>query len=185
MKYFVCFLISSVLKSFLFWRKILFKFLKKKKREFKITAPVSGTLINLCDVPDPVFSQKLMGDGFAVKLNKDEEIIHAPIEAKVVSLPESKHAVGLVTADGDEILLHIGIDTVNLKGQGFTAKVRQGDKVKQGQALIRLDRDILAKEKADLTTMVILTKLDSNHQNWDFVKEFGDQITEQDEVIRQ
>lgn len=163
----------------------MFRFLKKNKQKFKITSPAKGTLINLNDVNDPVFSQKLMGDGFAVKLNNEEDTIYSPIEAEVASLPESKHAVGLITDDGDEILLHIGIDTVNLQGRGFTTEVKQGNKVKRGQVLVKLDREALNDEKVDLTTMVILTKLGPDHQNWSIVKEFGDQIAEQDEIIKQ
>lgn len=163
----------------------MFNFFKNKKQVFTVSAPVNGLLTNLCDVDDPVFAQKLMGDGFAVALGESAKLICSPISAKVVSLPETKHALGLVSSEGDEILVHIGIDTVNLKGKGFTALVKENDTVKQGQPVIELDRELLANEHANLITMVIFTKLSSEHQNWNMVKSFGDQVTTQDVVVKQ
>lgn len=163
----------------------MFGLLKKHKQKLNVAAPISGIFTNLEHVSDPVFAQKLMGDGFAIKPQPNKSIVYSPVEAKIVSLPESKHAVGLVTDDGDEILLHIGIDTVNLNGKGFTALVKLGDKVKKGQELIELNRQFLTTKDADLTTIVILTKLIPEHKNWHFVKAFGTQVTRQEDMIVQ
>ncbi|MDF7669161.1 PTS glucose transporter subunit IIA [Lactobacillus sp. ESL0703] len=163
----------------------MFGFLKKKKPEFEVTAPIAGVVTDLSTVDDPVFSQKLMGDGFAIKLAADADTVSAPVAGEIVSLPESKHAIGLVTPAGDEILIHIGIDTVNLNGAGFTALIEQGDSVEQGQELIKLDRQKLAANNADLTTMVIFTKLAPANQNWTKTKDFGTQIASQDILVKQ
>lgn len=163
----------------------MFGFLKKKNQKFVVTAPVTGVLTDLCEVNDPVFSQKIMGDGFAIALAKEADIVYSPVSAKVISLPDTKHAVGLVTAKGDEILVHIGIDTVNLKGQGFTALISQDDEVKQGQELIKLDRKVLAMKKVDLTTMVIFTKLIPEHQNLTFDKQYGDRVNVQEVIVKE
>ncbi|WEV43462.1 PTS glucose transporter subunit IIA [Lactobacillus sp. ESL0684] len=163
----------------------MFNLFKKKTHEFTVTAPLTGKLINLTEVPDPVFSQKLMGDGFAIIPDSKTTKIYAPVSAKIVSLPESKHAVGLVTDDQDEVLLHIGIDTVNLKGQGFTALVNEGDSVTQGQAVIELDREVLESKQANLTTMVIFTKLSSDHQQWQLAEEYGSKVKSNDLLVTQ
>ncbi|WEV38849.1 PTS glucose transporter subunit IIA [Lactobacillus sp. ESL0680] len=163
----------------------MFGFLKKKKPEFEVTAPIAGVVTDLSTVDDPVFSQKLMGDGFAIKLAADVDTVSAPVAGEIMSLPESKHAVGLVTPAGDEILIHIGIDTVNLNGAGFTALVKQGDSVKQGQELIKLDRQSLAANNVDLTTMVIFTKLAPANQDWTMTKDFGMQTASQDILVKQ
>lgn len=132
----------------------------KKKEKTNIVAPVSGELIELEKVNDPVFSQKMMGDGFAIVPNVQNQTfdIYAPIDAEVVSLPVTKHAVGLRNREGQEILIHIGIDTVNLKGQGFTSYVTQADYVHQGEKLISVDDNVLKQNKLDDTVMVILVK---------------------------
>lgn len=172
-------------RVFCFGGKILFKLFQMHKRKLVVKAPITGTLINLEHVADPVFAQKLMGDGFAIEPQQSANTVYSPVTAKVVSLPDTKHAVGLVTNAGDEILLHIGIDTVNLKGKGFKSLVKLNDQVLQGQALIALNRGALTTAQVDLTTIIVLTKLIPNHQNWHFSKSFGTQVTEQDNVITQ
>lgn len=163
--------------------EIVFNFFKKKTTKFTITAPVPGILTNLDEVKDPVFSQKMMGDGFAISLSSTATSIFAPVAGKIVSLPESHHAVGIVTKDGDEILVHIGIDTVNLNGQGFSALVRQDEKITQGQELVRLDREFLKNKEVDLTTMVIFTKLIPEHQGWKMTKNYGGNVTTLDIIV--
>ena len=121
-------------------------------------APLSGKLVALSTVSDPVFAQKIMGDGFAIKPIEQITTVHAPIDSTVVSLPSTKHAIGLKCSDGKEILIHIGIDTVGLNGKGFKTFVKQGERVKQGSKLISFDNDVLAKNKLDNTVMVILLK---------------------------
>ena len=89
-----------------------------KKRKLQIYAPVNGEVIPLDQVPDPVFSQKMMGEGVAIMPHNGN--IHAPIEGTVILVSDTKHAIGLRSSDGTEILIHIGLETVSLKGKGFT-----------------------------------------------------------------
>ena len=126
----------------------------EKNKGYKLKATVSGNSINIEKVNDSMFSKKLMGDGIAIIPNND--IALAPCDGKITVLPESKHAFGIVTDEGVEILVHIGIDTVNLKGDGFTTVVSQGDFVKNGDPIIYFDREKIASQGVDTTTMMIV-----------------------------
>lgn len=132
----------------------------KKKEKTNIVAPISGELIELEKVKDPVFAKKMMGDGFAIvpSVQNSTFDVYAPTDAEIVSLPSTKHAVGLRNREGQEILIHIGIDTVDLKGNGFTSYVSQDDYVHQGEKLISVDDNVLKQNKLDDTVMVILVK---------------------------
>jgi len=122
-----------------------------------LTAPLSGYSRPINEVPDPVFAEKIVGDGIAI--DPTSNILKSPCNAIVTSLHQAKHAISLQTSEGVEILLHIGIDTVLLNGQGLSPKVAVGDKVKGGQELIEFDADLLAmKAKSLLTTIVITNK---------------------------
>ena len=124
------------------------------KRQLVLTSPVVGTSIRIEDVPDQVFSAKMLGEGAAFIFEGDT--VHAPCDGKVIVVASTKHAIGFAVKDV-EILLHVGLDTVNLKGQGFTALVSEGDRVKRGQSVLKLDRELLAALDADLTTMMVIT----------------------------
>lgn len=124
-----------------------------KKEEFKIVAPVEGELIPLADVPDGVFSQKMMGDGFAVI--PDGDTVCAPLSGTAESVFPTGHAVGIKTKDGIECIVHIGLDTVELNGEGFHPLIEQGSKVKAGQPMIRFDKEVLEQKGYNLTTMVV------------------------------
>lgn len=126
-----------------------------KKEEFKVVSPADGTLVPIDQVPDPTFSMKLMGDGFAVK--PANGTICSPISGNIVTVFPTGHAVGIKNKDGVECLIHIGLDTVNLNGKGFKTLVGQGDKVKAGQALVQVDKEALENEGYNLITMVIMT----------------------------
>ncbi|MFC4546426.1 PTS glucose transporter subunit IIA [Paenactinomyces guangxiensis] len=115
-----------------------------RKKKTDIYAPISGQYLPLEQVPDQVFSEKIMGDGFAIQPEQGEVV--SPVEAEVINLFPTKHALGLKTSAGLEILIHIGIDTVELQGEGFTAHVSEGDKVKAGQKLLTFDINLI-KEK--------------------------------------
>ena len=107
---------------------------------YSLCAPVSGRAIKMTDVPDPVFSGEMMGKGCAVF--PDEEVVYSPVDGTVgVLMP---HAVGINTAEGVEILVHIGVDTVDMNGNGFTSLVAQGDTVKTGQPCVKIDRKKIA-----------------------------------------
>jgi PTS system, glucose subfamily, IIA component len=128
----------------------------KKKMNNNICSPVDGVCKSIEEVNDEVFSSKMMGDGFAIASTGN--VVVAPIEGEVISLFPTNHAFGIRRKDGVEVLVHIGIDTVNMKGKGFEAFVKQGDKVDCGDKMIKLDRGLLEKEGLDLTTMVIFTE---------------------------
>ncbi|TMW73693.1 PTS sugar transporter subunit IIA [Alteribacter natronophilus] len=123
-----------------------------------LVSPLTGKAVSLSEVPDPTFAEKMMGDGVAI--DPADGTVVSPVHAEVVQLFPTKHAVGLKTVNGAEILIHIGIETVNMQGEGFEAFVKEGDKVAPGDKLITFDMD-LVKEKAESTiTPVILTNGD-------------------------
>lgn len=160
----------------------MFGKLFKKKEEVKdisLVAPVSGELVTLEGVPDPVFSKKMMGDGIAIKPSNGEVL--SPIDGKVVQVFPTKHAVGLLAENGAEILIHIGLETVSLNGEGFTAYVGEGDQVKKGDKLIQFDMDVV-REKAKNTVIPIII---TNTDDMSYIKAKGNaQVTAgQDEIL--
>ena len=123
---------------------------KENKNENIIYTPCKGTVVPITEVPDPVFSEKVLGDGFAVI--PAEGKIYAPTDGEVTLVFDTLHAVTLTSTQGAEILIHIGLDTVTLKGEPFKAHVAAGDKVKKGDLLIEADLDKI--EKAGLNTII-------------------------------
>jgi phosphocarrier protein FPr len=109
-------------------------------------------------VPDPVFAQKMVGDG--VSIDPISQVLLAPCDGEIVQLHSANHAVTVKTAEGIEILMHIGLDTVALKGEGFTAKVRVGDRVKTGDILIEFEADYVARHARSLLTQIVVTNSD-------------------------
>ena len=120
-----------------------------------ILTPIVGEVVALADVNDPVFSSGAMGQGIAVK--PSQGVVYAPADAEVTIAFATGHAYGLKTANGAEILIHVGIDTVTMNGEGFEQKVAQGDKVKAGDVLGTFDSNKIAAAGLDDTTMVIVT----------------------------
>lgn len=120
-----------------------------------IQTPIVGDVVALSDVNDPVFSSGAMGQGIAVKPNED--VVYAPADAEVTIVFPTGHAYGLKTSNGAEILIHVGIDTVSMNGEGFNQKVAQGDKVKVGDVLGTFDSAKIVAAGLDNTTMVIVT----------------------------
>ena len=123
--------------------------------ELILLAPVSGTLYPLERVPDPVFSQKLAGDG--ISIDPTDNVLRAPCPGEIVQQHAAGHAVTLKTAGDVEVLMHVGIDTVTLKGKGFTSRVKVGDKVETGAPLIEFDLDYVATNAKSLLTEVIIS----------------------------
>ncbi|CQR47477.1 PTS system glucose-specific EIICBA component [Paraliobacillus sp. PM-2] len=122
-----------------------------------VTSPMDGEILSISDVPDQVFSQKMMGDGFAV--NPSSGKVVAPVTGKVLNIFPTKHAIGIQAENGLELLIHIGIDTVQLKGEGFTQKVEEGQEIKQGDLLMEVDLDYIANNAQSTVTPVIFTNL--------------------------
>lgn len=127
--------------------------------ELILRAPLSGVVYPLECVPDPVFAQKLMGDGLSI--DPVDGTLRAPCAGEVITVHPASHALSLRTSDGVEVLMHIGIDTVALKGAGFTPRVKPGDKVEAGAPLIEFDLDKLATTAKSLLTEVIVSNGDA------------------------
>ncbi|MFO7172834.1 MAG: glucose PTS transporter subunit IIA [Bacillota bacterium] len=124
-------------------------------REVVLVAPVTGTVVPLEEVPDPVFAQGLVGEGVAVQ--PAGELVVAPCAGTVAHLFPGGHGVGLVSPEGVEVLLHVGIDTVQLRGRGFVPLVREGDRVRAGDPLVRFDRAVLRAAGKEAVTPVLVT----------------------------
>ena len=120
-----------------------------------ISSPLNGEIINLNEVKDETFASEMMGKGIAI--NPTEGKVVSPINGTVQMIFKTKHAIGLKSEDGAEILIHIGMDTVQLDGKHFTAHVKDGDKVKVGDTLVEFDMDAIKKEGYELVTPVIIT----------------------------
>ncbi len=122
-----------------------------------IVAPIEGKLVPITEVPDQVFAGKMMGDGFAIE--PAEGTVVSPVNGEIINAFPTKHAIGILSEGGKEILIHFGIDTVKLNGEGFELLVSQGDKVKQGQPLLKVDLDFVKANAPSITTPVVFTNL--------------------------
>lgn len=125
--------------------------------ESTFISPMEGEMKPLSEVPDQVFSQKMMGDGFAIL--PTEGIVVSPVDGEIVTFFPTKHAIGIKANDGREILIHVGIDTVKLNGEGFKALVEQGDKVEAGQPLLEMDLAYIEENAVSIITPIIFTNL--------------------------
>jgi phosphoenolpyruvate-protein phosphotransferase len=144
-----------------------------------LVAPLDGWAGPLTEVPDPVFADRMMGDGLAI--DPTASLLSAPCDGEVMLLHAARHAITLRAANGAEILMHIGLDTVGLGGQGFTAHVRQGERVTAGQALISFDLETLGRAAKSLITPIVIANGD------DFVLEWrleNESVTRGREIMR-
>ncbi len=126
--------------------------------KFKLVAPVDGKCVDITEVPDDTFSAKVLGDGVAFIY--DGDTVCAPCAGEVTMVAETNHAVAITSDGGMEILIHVGLDTVNLGGKGLEALVKAGQKVKIGTPLIRIDRAFMKTQNVNLITPLILTNGD-------------------------
>ncbi|ABJ69232.1 PTS sugar transporter subunit IIA [Lacticaseibacillus paracasei] len=133
-------------------------FKAKKKTGQPIIAPVTGILMPLDDVTDDVFSQKMMGDGFAIQ--PEESQIVSPVSGTVSTVFPTKHAIGITTPEGLDVLVHMGLDTVELDGKPFKVDVALNDAVTAGQPLATIDREQIKKSGYDDTIVVIYTNME-------------------------
>lgn len=140
---------------------------KKKTTTIEIKSPLDGVTKSIETVEDPVFAQKMMGEGIAIQ--PSSKTVVSPIQGKVkMLLPTSGHAIGLVDTHGIEILIHIGMDTVSLQGEGFEVLVNVDQEVAIGQPLITFDKEALEAKGIDCITMMVIT--DANgHQPVSFL----------------
>lgn len=131
---------------------------KEKVTKESIFAPLTGKLLDIEEVPDPVFSQKLMGEGMAIE--PTEGLIVAPIDGQVIQVFHTKHAIGLRSQTGLELLIHIGLETVSMNGDGFDVHVKEGQKVKVGDPLITADLSLIREKAASTITPIVITNSD-------------------------
>ena len=127
-----------------------------------ISSPITGEAADLSTAPDQAYAEKMMGDGAVV--TPTDAIVRAPEDGEVCFVFETKHAVGFMTESGVSLLIHVGIDTVKLNGEGFKVFVENGQKVKKGEPLLELDLDYLSKNAPSLTSPVLCTELSDNQK---------------------
>ena len=150
---------ASFIAAFVLWKEPVSdseeENVEKNENELVFNAPLAGKVLPLSEVKDDVFSSKMLGDGVAIVPSKGE--LFAPIDGVIEMVYSTKHALGLKTTDGVEILFHIGIDTVNLEGKYFTSYVQEGQKVSQGDLLLSFELEKIIESGFDPTTMIIVT----------------------------
>lgn len=135
----------------------MFKFFRNKKSPLLVYAPVKGRIVDISDVPDKVFAGCMMGDGIAIE--PAEGLVSAPCNGEIILVPQTLHAIALRSDEGVEILIHIGLDTVELEGRGFTVHVQPGDKVKLGDKLITFDMEYIHSQGKPLITPLVITNM--------------------------
>ena len=134
----------------------MFGFFKKKKEEKSIVlkSPVIGRCFDISEIPDEVFSSKMLGNG--IGFESTEGVLYAPIDGEIIKVFPTKHALILKSKDGIEILLHIGIDTVGMRGEGFETFVQKGQQVKVGEKLLIFDNNLIkVKAETNLSVLVL------------------------------
>ncbi|MCA0980823.1 MULTISPECIES: glucose-specific PTS transporter subunit IIBC [Exiguobacterium] len=129
-----------------------------EQADHRFLAPMSGVLLSLDDVPDQVFSGRMMGEGFAIEPSSGQVV--SPVTGQITTFFPTKHAIGILADDGRELLIHVGLDTVNLKGEGFTAKVEEGARVEAGDVLLEVDLNAIRDKVPSLITPIIWTNGD-------------------------
>ncbi|WFR55771.1 PTS glucose transporter subunit IIA [Anaerocolumna sp. AGMB13025] len=132
----------------------MFKFLGNKS-DMRIYSPVVGKMVKIEEVPDKTFADKLLGDGVA--FYADTDTISSPCSGKVTMIANTKHAIGILSDNGVELLIHIGLETVNLQGEGFEVLVRSNEKVKAGTPLIKVDRKLMESKNINLVIPMVIT----------------------------
>lgn len=167
-KEFFCFLERS---------KNVFGF-KKKPKTVDLFSPVNGKMISLKEVPDKVFASEMMGPGVAFIANDGK--VYSPCDGELATVFPTKHALGLKTENGAEILLHFGLDTVELEGEGFTLAKKEGQKIKKGDLLLEVDIDKILNKGYKIDMPMILTNSDEYSIH---LHEFSDVLANQDVVM--
>ena len=136
----------------------LFGSKENKSVEVEIYAPLSGEIVNIEDVPDVVFSEKIVGDGIAIRPRGNK--IVAPIDGVIGKIFETNHAFSMESKEGIELFVHFGTDTVELKGEGFTRIAQEGQAVKRGDTVIEFDLELLESKAKSVLTPVVVSNMD-------------------------
>jgi len=145
----------------------------------KILSPQTGKCVSIIQIPDEVFSEKILGDGVAI-IPKTEEVL-SPVDGEVVQVAETKHAFCIRANDGIELMIHIGVDTVKLKGQGIECFIKNGDKIKKGDLLAKADLKFIQENGFSLHTALLITnmsKLQKMNPHYGNVKAGEDTVIE-------
>ena len=132
------------------------------KETIIISSPITGIAADLSTAPDEAFAQKMMGDGAVV--TPEDPYVRAPEDGEVAFVFDTKHAIGFITDSGISLLIHVGIDTVKLNGEGFEALVESGQTVKKGEPMLKLDLDYLKEHAPSVTSPVLCTELEDNQR---------------------
>lgn len=158
----------------------MFDFFKKKAKEYYdvIGAPLKGEAIESSAVNDPTFAEEMLGTGMAIK--PAEGKVYAPFDGTVAMVFDTKHAVSLVSDKGTEVLIHVGLDTVMLKGEHYTAHVESGASVKKGDLLLEFDMEAIAAAGYDTVTPVVICNADDYK---DVIRTTGKQVEPGDVVM--
>lgn len=134
----------------------MFGFLKKNKiNSVELHSICNGEVLTIENVPDKVFASKMLGDG--VGFSCAEEQIYAPCDGKIIMVANTNHAIGIRLSNDAEVLIHVGLDTVNLGGKGLTPLVKVGEKIKCGQPIMKIDQKYMKDNNVDLTSPMVLT----------------------------
>ena len=131
---------------------------KKDTGTIEIIAPLSGEIVNIEDVPDVVFAEKIVGDGIAIKPTGNKMV--APVDGTIGKIFETNHAFSMESKEGVELFVHFGIDTVELKGEGFTRIAHEGQSVKRGDTVIEFDLATLESKAKSVLTPVVISNMD-------------------------
>lgn len=151
------------------------------KKRVTMSAPVTGKFQSLENVNDQVFSQKMMGEGYGVVPTAEE--VYSPISGTVESVFQTKHAIGLKTSDGLEVLIHMGIDTVELKGEPFDVLVSKGDKVTNNTILAKMDLHKLAESGKDNVVITLITNSVDKIEKINFSSNDDESVNHGDQVM--
>lgn len=157
----------------------MFGFLKKKKDEYLFGAPAEGKAVPLSQVSDPTFSEGMLGEGVAIIPSQGK--FYAPADGEVGMVFDTLHAVSLTADCGAEILIHVGLDTVKMKGDGFTGHVQAGDKVKKGDLLLEVDLEKVKAAGYDIITPILICNTDDYEKVEGMA---GKDVVPGDDVIR-
>ena len=131
---------------------------EEQVQELVINSYMKGKVVDITEVPDPVFAQKMMGDGFAII--PEEGKLVSPVAGEIIQVFPTKHAFGIKSGD-IELLIHVGLETVAMKGEGFDVKVSAGDKIEVGQTLLTYDLELVKEKAKDIITPCVVTNMDA------------------------
>ena len=131
---------------------------EEQVQELVLNSYMKGKVVDITEVPDPVFAQKMMGDGFAI-IPEEGKLI-SPVAGEIIQVFPTKHAFG-IKAGEVELLIHVGLETVSMKGEGFDVKVSAGDRVEVGQTLLTYDLELVKEKAKDVITPCVVTNMDA------------------------